>query len=372
MVDKNVLEKLKKTGITLEYKSEKGFPVFAAAHAGEKILLLADANTKKYAEQLPFENTQLCLIDEEEPVPDESVCARAVEKLKSCDYVLAVGSGTLNDTAKYAALCTGKRSGVLATAPSMDGYASPVAAIMKNGFKVSEAARVPSDILADSSVLSAAPKEMIAAGVGDILGKYTCLTDWRLAQYHTGEAVNEEAFSDMLGAVEKVTTSLDDISRRGESGIEKLTDALIISGLAMAEAGNSRPASGAEHHISHYLEMWFIAQKKHVPLHGLKVGLGTLVSAYLYHALERDGVTFSGDKETYEAAKSIPSLKELCAALQKFGSPIRFSNLGISRELFRETMKRAHTVRPRYTVLTLVNELQLTARYLPQLEDLFY
>lgn len=372
MVGEPVKSKLKKMGVTLEYAKDGTFPQFAAAHAADKILLLADRNTRRYAEELSLPHTSLCFIDEDEPVPDEAVCGKAVQEARSCDYVLAVGSGTLNDTAKYAALMTGKKSGVLATAPSMDGYASPVAAIMKGGFKVSEAAHVPSDILVDPAILAAAPQEMIAAGAGDILGKYTCLTDWRLAQYHTGEAVDEEAFSDMLDAVQKVSSSVEDIARRDKGGVEKLTDALIISGLAMAEAGNSRPASGAEHHISHYLEMWFVAQKRRVPLHGIKVGLGTLVSAYLYEALERDGVTFKGDAATYLAAKAIPPVQELRTTLQKLGAPVQFSALGISRELFCETIKKAHTVRPRYTILTLLEELGLTERYLPQLEALFY
>lgn len=372
MVSELVKDKLRRMGVTLEYANGGTFPQFAAAHVNDKILLLADRNTRKYAEGVALFDTHMCLIDEDEPVPDEKVCERAVEGAKECDYVLAVGSGTLNDTAKYAALMTGKKSGVFATAPSMDGYASPVAAVMKKGFKVSETAHVPSDILVDPAILADAPQQMIAAGAGDILGKYTCLTDWRLAHYHTGEAVNEEAFSDMLDAVQKFAASVDDIAHREKSGVEKLTDALIISGLAMAEAGNSRPASGAEHHISHYLEMWFVAQKKRVPLHGIKVGLGTLVSAYLYEALERDGVTFKGDVQTYLAAKSIPSVQNLRATLEKLGAPVRFSALGISRELFRETIARAHTVRPRYTILTLLEELGLTEHYVPQLEDAFY
>ena len=372
MVSELVLRKLKKMGVTLEYAKGGAFPQFSAAHAGEKLLLLADRNTVGYAQQFAPRGSELCFFDEEEPVPDERMCARAVDAARGCDYILAVGSGTLNDTAKYAALQTGKKSGVLATAPSMDGYASPVAAILKNGFKVSEEAHVPADILVDPTILSAAPQEMIAAGAGDILGKYTCLTDWRLSQFHNGEAVNEEAFSEMLNAVEKFAASVEGIARRDKAGVENLTDALIISGLAMAEAGNSRPASGAEHHISHYLEMWFVAQKMRVPLHGIKVGLGTLVSAYLYEALERDGVTFKGDVQTFRAAKSIPSVGTLRVTLERLGAPVRFSALGISRELFREAIAGAHTVRPRYTVLSLLEELRLTQHYLPELEKAFY
>ncbi len=372
MIGPSTLEKLKNIGIAVEYGDNAFFPGFAARHAGQSVLLIADRNTRRYAEALRLAHAQLCLIDRDEPVPDEEVCSLVLRQAENCDYILAVGSGTLNDTAKYAALCTGKASGVFATAPSMDGYASPVAAIMRGGYKVSEAARVPADILIDPTVLAAAPSDMIAAGAGDILGKYTCLTDWRLAEYHRGEAVNEEAFSEMLRAVRTVASSVGDIARRGTDGVEKLTDALVISGLAMAEAGNSRPASGAEHHISHYLEMWFVAQKKRVPLHGIKVGLGTLVSAYLYEALERDGVAFRGAEETYRAAKMIPPPDELVRTLQRLGAPVRFSALGISRELFREAVSRAHTVRPRFTVLSLLDELGLMQRYLPELEERFY
>ena len=99
----------------------------------------------------------------------------------------------------------------------------------RTGFKVSEIAHAPSDILIDTDILSAAPSVMIAAGAGDIMGKYTCLTDWRLAQNHLGEGVNEEAFSDTVDAVDKCFGSIEDIYARGAAGIGRLTDALIVS-----------------------------------------------------------------------------------------------------------------------------------------------
>ena len=372
MVDNVISDKLKKIGVNLEYKATGDFPGFRARHRGEKIVILCDRNTRPFAEAFEIEGKKLCFFDEEEPVPDEKTCEKAVSAVRGCDYVLAAGSGTLNDTAKYAAKRIGKRSGVLATAPSMDGYASPVVPVIRAGVKISETARVPADILIDADILSAAPKKMIAAGVGDILGKYTALTDWRLAQYHSGEEVNEEAFSDMLAAVDKCFANIGDISAGGKEGIGTLTDALVISGLAMAEAGNSRPASGAEHHISHYLEMYFIAQKKPVSLHGINVGLGTLVSSYLYNALERDGVRFPGDKETYAAAKFIPSPEWSEETLKRMGAPVKFSALGIGREVFRSAIREAHTLRQRFTVLSLLEELRLTERYLPELEERFY
>ena len=131
-------------------------------------------------------------------------------------------------------------------------------------------------------------------------------------------------------------------------------------------------ASAGEHHISHYLEMYFVKQGLHVPLHGLKVGMGTMVCAYLYRALERDGVTFKNSDKVYEAAKYIPELSVIKQTLEKLDVPTRFSKLNISKELFEETMLNAYTVRKRYSILRLVHDLGLAEKYLPELVEQFY
>src|SRR5699024_4971368 len=59
---------------------------------------------------------------------------------------------------------------------------------------------------------------------------------------------------------------------------------LLLSGLAMQMMGNSRPASGAEHHFSHLWEMEVI--NPHVDaLHGEKVGVGLVLALAYYHRL---------------------------------------------------------------------------------------
>ncbi|MFQ9800392.1 MAG: iron-containing alcohol dehydrogenase [Clostridia bacterium] len=59
----------------------------------------------------------------------------------------------------------------------------------------------------------------------------------------------------------------------------------MLSGIAMGYAGNSRPASGSEHHMSHFWEMDFLFRGKKAVLHGIKVGIGTVVSCKLYEYL---------------------------------------------------------------------------------------
>lgn len=372
MIDKSIHERLLKIGITVEYKSQEGFPNFFNKYANKKILLLCDNNTLKFANQLKRDNMQICHIQKDEPVPNEQVLSKAISEGKGFDYILAVGSGTLNDTAKYAGDKLNIPTGVLCTAPSMDGYASPVSAVMLGGKKVSEITKLPSDLLIDSEILKTAPQFMIGAGVGDILGKYTCLTDWQLAHYYLDEPIHKPSFDLMVSAVDKCFCNINQFSASSSNDVETLTDALIIAGLAMAEAGNSRPASGGEHHISHYLEMYFVKHGLPVPLHGLKVGMGTMISAYLYRALERDNVTFKNCQRVYDSAKYIPDLSVIKQTLEKLSVPTRFSKLNITKQLFEETILNAHSVRERFTILTLVHQLGLTQKYLPELVKEFY
>ncbi len=62
---------------------------------------------------------------------------------------------------------------------------------------------------------------------------------------------------------------------------------LLMSGLAMQMMGNSRPASGAEHHISHLIEMRpaGLGAVNSPALHGEKVGVGTLIASRVYHQM---------------------------------------------------------------------------------------
>jgi glycerol-1-phosphate dehydrogenase [NAD(P)+] len=162
------------------------------------------------------------------------------------------------------------------------------------------------------------------------------------------------------------------LTRYDGEAIAKLMDALITAGLAMAECGNSRPASGSEHHQSHFLEMDFVRRGEKVPLHGLKVAIGTLVSLTLYNYLKDNKVAFNGSDKVYELAVKLPTVDEVQAMLVKMGCPVRFSEIGVRKETMEEMIEKAYTVRNRYTVLTLVHDLGLTEKVKPFLMEKFY
>lgn len=345
---------------------------------GKRVSVLCDLNTKKYADgMIKLLSSASCSALEvyfplSDLVPNEEILKSSLEAARNCDYVLAVGSGSLNDTAKAVSYELGIGCGVLATAASMDGYCSVGAAVMQDGFKVTLSTHTPSDILIDLDIVKSAPREMTAAGFGDILGKFTCLADWRLSAAINGETVDEEAFSMMEKARSDCFEAYEGLVRGESDATAKLMDALITAGLSMAKCGNSRPASGSEHHISHYLEMDFVRRSLPVPLHGVKVAIGTLVSIEIYKALASSDEEFAGKAELQRLAEELPSQEELKEILASLGCPTRFKEIGVSRELFEETVLNAHTVRDRFTVLTLASELGFTKKILSTLTEKYW
>lgn len=365
--------------MNIEYKNEQGeFPVFYSRVKGKNVAVMYDVNTKPFAENMKRKLASYVnrLTDvyfpDEELVPDEAACRKALEGAKRADYLLAVGSGTLNDIAKYVTTLAKTECGVLATAASMDGYLSKGAAVMIGGFKVTETVHTPSDVLVDLDVVCNAPKLMTAAGFGDIVGKYTCLTDWKLSNLVNGEEIDQEAFSLMEKARKGCMDAFEELTKYTPEAVAKLMNALIAAGLSMAACGNSRPASGSEHHISHFLEMDFVRRGEKVPPHGIKVAIGTLISIELYNYLKDNNVRFKNADAAYKLVDELPEVEDVKAMLVKMGCPVRFSEIGVREETMRETLRKAYTVRDRFTVLTLIARLGLTDEIEPLIMKKYY
>lgn len=373
----NIEELSGKFGVNVEIGEEGDYPRFFHSVKGARVLVLSDLNTRPISEKIIGGLTGCGIgvarltYPEREPIADEKTVERAVAAGRDADYLLAVGAGTLNDVAKRAGFLLQKPSGVFATAPSMDGFTSGVTPLIENGFKITRNAQVARDVLIDYSVLCAAPKMMLGAGVGDILAKYCCLTDWRISAQLTQEKYNEEAANLMYEAVKACDNAVPALLRGERVGVEKLMDALLISGYAMVLAGNSRPASGAEHHMSHFLEMDFLSRGERIPLHGIKVGLGTAVSLWLYHHLQTLP-PFEGCEGVYAEAEKLPKSDYVLNLLGSLGCPTRFSALGISRETMRRMLFEAYLIRDRFTILTLYCRSGFMERCADDIIEKFY
>lgn len=122
---------------------------------------------------------------------------------------------------------------IFATAPSMDGFVSIGAALITNYVKTTYQAHVPLAVIGDTDILAAAPMEMITAGLGDILGKYTCLLDWKMAHIITGEYYCSHIADMVKEAVEIVVEESTRIKDRNPDAVKAVTEALVLSGIAM-------------------------------------------------------------------------------------------------------------------------------------------
>lgn len=364
--------------INIEYKKREDYPIFFGRMAKKNVCIAYDINTEPYALPMIRKLEDLgCTVrktfyPDEELLPDEKACEKLKQTAMGRDYILAVGSGTLNDMAKYISTLLEIPCGVLATAPSMDGYCSKGSALMIGGRKITYDVHMPSDVLIDAEIVKNAPRMMIAAGFGDIIGKYTCLLDWQLAHEAKGEPIHSGAFAHMLEAREACVANFDALVCGDAEATVKLMDALVMAGLAMAECGNSRPASGSEHHMSHFLEMDFVARGEKIPMHGIKVAIGTLISIEIYNYLKRENVRFHGCDTIYKLVETLPSAEKIEKMLLKIGCPTRFSQIGVREETMAEMLEKAYTVRDRYTVLTLVHDLGLTEQIKPVIMSKYY
>lgn len=318
--------------------------------------------------------------------------------------ILAVGTGTLNDLSRYASFLNKIPFAVIGTAASMDGFCSGVAPLIENGFKRTYNAHAPRAVIGDGAVMDAAPSELTAAGLGDLLGKYTCLADWKIAHLLTGESFSTELEEMVRTAVNEAVAAVPSIQANTSGSALPLMRALCLSGVAMALCGSSRPASGAEHHLSHFWEMRFLQEGKKAIYHGAKVGVATGVVADLYHRLAaipditpflttppkltrerllpscgpitddilRDNlddptaavtpeIIASHWGEIRQIIDTVPSSAEICALLSALGGPASPQEIGISPQLKQDGILFGRYIRPRLTLLRLTDFIQADA-----------
>jgi len=263
---------------------------YAKSFADHHFTLISDTNTRAalgeqierafQAAGLPF--TSIVLAGEE-IIADEKYLLQALIQSPPGDQIfVAIGSGTITDITRYISFRTRNPFISTPTAASVDGFLSTVAPLVIKGVKDTYIAQGPLAIFADLPTMAAAPGKLSAAGFGDVLGKTTALADWQLGKLLWNEPYNAAIEQRVRHAMVTCFEAADEIARRSEQGIHYLMDALLETGLCMSDMGDSRPASGAEHHCSHYWEMQLLKENKPAILHGSKVGYATSLIAKLY------------------------------------------------------------------------------------------
>ena len=275
-----------------------------------RILLVADANTYaacgREAEKILGEHvtSHHIFAGEGVVIPDEaSVEAIEGKMAEGTDLIVGVGSGVINDLCKFVGHKHRIPYIIVATAPSMDGYASAGAAMILGGMKVTPSAIPPMAIVADTEVLRNAPMEMIRAGYGDIIGKFSCLNDWKLSAYIRGEHFCGTVYDLVMNTAKRVRGLAEGIAARDGEAVAALMEALVEVGVAMAYVGNSRPASGSEHHLSHFFEITGILNGTPYLPHGTDVAYSSVLTARLRGEILRcEPARVPFDRAAYEIA----------------------------------------------------------------------
>lgn len=248
---------------------------FAAGEKVEKSLCESGITAKKYI----YKNTHL--------EPDETTVGSLFLNYDAdSDIIIGIGSGVINDICKILAHHTKNPYIIVATAPSMDGYASPLSSMVCGGLKVSVPSKCAEVIIGDLDILKTAPIHMLKSGIGDILAKYVSICEWRISNLVTGEYYCEEIAQLVRDSLKKCVDNADRILKRDDAAIINVMEGLVLSGLAMSYAGISRPASGAEHSFSHILDMRTLEFGSPADLHGIQCAIGTMLCVKIYNYIK--------------------------------------------------------------------------------------
>jgi glycerol-1-phosphate dehydrogenase [NAD(P)+] len=266
---------------------------FCRRHGYRKLLLVADRNTyaaqgQAVAAALAAEGCDLkqVVFGDAEVVADASHVLDVLAVADRQERVfVAVGSGTLTDITRFSSHRTKTSFVAVPTAPSVDGFASVGAPLIIHGVKITLICHAPIAVFTDINTLAQAPRPMIAAGFADMLGKLTSVADWRIGHLLWDEPYDEAIAQRTLAAAALCTNNAAAIGAGAPDAVRILLDALLESGYCMIDFGSSRPASGAEHHYSHYWEMKLLQEGRPAILHGAKVGVATALVADFYARL---------------------------------------------------------------------------------------
>lgn len=411
--------------VIVENKAIDKLPEVISSFGFKKVYLAADSNTYVVAgEQIETRlkqdgfSCQTHIFQRSgELVPDETAVGEFLLGMKKdTEVILAVGSGVLNDLCKYMSWRLNIPYIVFATATSMDGYASDGAALIIDNLKTTLYTTMPKAIIADVDIVKEAPMEMIVAGLGDMLGKYSAMNDWKLSHLINGEYYCNVVAAMVYNSLEKCVENARGLVNREEEAVKNLMEGLVITGIAMSYTGNSRPASGSEHHLSHFWEMMFLFDDKKAALHGTKVGIGTLAINRMREELSvrtpdfvaieksvsdfdtkrwlddiqrlfrqaapgvielnrKEKINDAGERllrlkkirENWESIlavlKEVPETRVIHSLLASVGAPVNPAEVGVDQEMVRNAVVYAKEVRARYTVLQLLWDLGMLEEF---------
>lgn len=344
---------------------------------------------------------------------DEATLGELVEAIPmEADVVIAVGTGSITDMVRYMTYKLRLPCFTVATGAPMDGFAASIGILNVNNLKKTLPAHNTEVIIGDTDILKGAPYRMSVAGFGDLIGKLTCLNDWELSAIINDEHICPDIIRLVRECVSGVMKKTPLLRNRDPEVLGEIMSGLVLSGTAISLYGDSRPASGAEHHMSHYWETIMDQRHERASMHGEQVAVGTVCVLMLAEELRHIRPDFEAarshadawDEAAWteeirraygpaadeiialekEAGKNrpervraridrmeerwgdiaallerLPSADELIAVLRTVGSPATPEEIGIDRATLKDTFLYCKEVRARYTIFQTLYDLAL-------------
>ncbi|MFD6290409.1 MULTISPECIES: iron-containing alcohol dehydrogenase family protein [Streptomyces] len=258
---------------------------------------------------------------------DEAIKLGDAMKKGRYDAVVGLGGGKIIDCAKFAAARIGLPLVAVATNLSHDGLCSPVATLDNDAGRGSYGVPNPIAVVIDLDVIREAPVRFVRSGIGDALSNISAVADWELANREKGEQIDGLAAAMARQAGEAVLRHPGGV---GDDGfLQVLAEGLVLTGISMSVAGDSRPASGACHEINHGFDLLF---PKRAASHGEQCGLGAAFAMHLRGAREESAY--------------------MAEVLRRHGLPVLPEEIGFTPDEFVQVVEFAPSTRPgRYTIL---------------------
>jgi len=237
------------------------------------------------------------------------------EKIQSrfhgVDCVVGVGGGTICDLCKYATYYADKENPkpliIVETALSVNAFSDDASVMLISGVKRTVHSRYPDILIIDLDVQAAAPAEMNVSGYGDLIATWTAPVDWYLANV-LGMGKNFSSIpTDMIrDQCRALLANSHKLAAGDEKTLEDLANALTLSGLAMGLGGESSPASGSEHVMSHLIDMTCGVRNAGTCYHGTQVAVSGINSEILWDYLLNEF-----DPKAVDIDKCYPTAEEM-------------------------------------------------------------
>ncbi len=352
-------------------------PTVLKKYHAKKVFLIADKNTYKAAgetvEHIIKKGEIACssyVFQKDVLEPDETNVGLAIMHYESdCDAVIGVGSGVINDISKIVANVSGKPYMIVATAPSMDGYASATSSMTRDGLKISLPSKCADVIIGDMEVLCKAPTKLMISGLGDMLAKYVSICEWRISALINKEYYCEDIARLVRTSLKRCVEHAEGLLKKDKEAVSAVFEGLVLCGAAMKYAGVSRPASGCEHYMSHVWDMRGAEFGLPVELHGIQCGVATLLMVKKYEKL----MCFTPDRQKALDAVNAFDYEKWSNVLREFLGKAAESMIALE-EKEQKYNKESHKERLEVILSHWDEILQIIQEELPtstELEDLF-